>query len=172
MGNRTFHIRQVWSSAIVIEIEISNMGARRGRNMEKQWRNREKQGRRWRVQKRAKTRGGESGSRSTWQKLNSKSLACTLLGYFPGRMYRLWDPVGHKVHQSCDVIFNEGSCNQTHQVEGEQEGLSTPLSPHSTEQGLSTLPNPPSTLSNVSTPNDTGPSTYSQSSVRADKPRI
>ena len=108
----------------------------------------------------------------TRQKLDSKSLACTLLGYFPGRMYRLWDPVGHKVHQSCDVIFNEGSCNQTHQVEGEQEGLSTPLSPHSTEQGLSTLPNPPSTLSNVSTPNDTGPSTYSQSSVRADEPRI
>ena len=62
----------------------------------------------------------------TWQKLDSKSLACTLLGYFPGRMYRLWDPVGHKVHQSHDVIFDEGSCNQTRRVEGEQEGLSTP----------------------------------------------
>lgn len=49
----------------------------------------------------------------TRKKLDPKSLACTLLGYFPGRMYRLWDPVEHRVHQSRDVIFDEGSCNQT-----------------------------------------------------------
>ena len=62
MGDRTFHIRQVWSSAIAIEIEISDMGSetrekhgetmkKHGETMEKRWRNREKQGRRWRVRK-------------------------------------------------------------------------------------------------------------------------
>ena len=57
MGDRTFHIRQVWSSAITIKIEISDMGSetrekhgetmkKHGETMEKRWRNREKQGRR------------------------------------------------------------------------------------------------------------------------------
>ena len=57
MGDRTFHIRQVWSNMIAIEIEIIDMGSetrekhgetmeKHGETMEKQWRNREKQGRR------------------------------------------------------------------------------------------------------------------------------
>ena len=57
MGDRTFHIRQVWSSMIVIKIKISDMGSetrekhgetmeKHGETMEKRWRNREKQGRR------------------------------------------------------------------------------------------------------------------------------
>ena len=60
----------------------------------------------------------------TRRKLDPKSLACVLLGYFPGRMYRLWDPVGRRVHQSRDVIFDEGSCHRTRRVEGEW-GVST-----------------------------------------------
>jgi len=64
----------------------------------------------------------------TRRKLDPKSLACTLLGYFPGRMYRLWDPVTRKVHQSRDVIFDEGSCHRMRRVEGEQ-GTSTAANP-------------------------------------------
>ena len=46
MGDRTFHIRQVWLSAIVIEIEISDMGSemreKHGEMIEKQGEAREK----------------------------------------------------------------------------------------------------------------------------------
>ena len=64
MGDRTFHIRQVWSSAIAIEIEISDMGSemreKHGETMGKQGEARKKV----ESAKRAKMRGGESGSRS------------------------------------------------------------------------------------------------------------
>ena len=77
MGDRTFHIRQVWSSAIAIE--ISDMGSetreKHGETMEKHGETMEKHGETMEKQgearekvlsvKRAKTRGGESGSRST-----------------------------------------------------------------------------------------------------------
>ena len=77
------------------------------------------------------------------RKLDPKSLACVLLGYFPGRIYRLWDPVGRKVHQSRDVIFDEGSCHRT-RVAGEQ-GIST-ATPPSVPPVISTAtpPSPPS----------------------------
>ena len=46
MGDRTFHIRQVWSSMIAIKIEISDMGSetreKHGETMEKQGEAREK----------------------------------------------------------------------------------------------------------------------------------
>ena len=64
MGDRTFHIRQVWSSAIAIAIEISDMGSetreKHGETMEKQGEAREKV----LSAKRGKTRGEESRSRS------------------------------------------------------------------------------------------------------------
>ena len=48
MGDRTFHIRQVWSSAIAIEIEISDMGSetreKHGETMKKHGETMEKQG--------------------------------------------------------------------------------------------------------------------------------
>ena len=65
----------------------------------------------------------------TRQKLDLKSLACVMLGYFPGRMYRLWDPVSRKVLQSRDVIFDEGGCHRTRQVAGEQGNISALTSP-------------------------------------------
>ena len=65
----------------------------------------------------------------TQQKLDLKSLACVMLGYFPGCMYCLWDPVSCKVLQSWDVIFDEGSCHWTRQVVGEQGNISALTSP-------------------------------------------
>ena len=74
MGDRTFHIRQVWSSAIAIEIEISDMGSEMrekhgetmetyGETMEKRWRNDgETMEKRWRNDGetgRSKGEGGE-----------------------------------------------------------------------------------------------------------------
>jgi hypothetical protein len=65
----------------------------------------------------------------TRQKLDPKSLACILLGYFPGRMYRLWDPITRRIHQSRDVIFDEGGCHRVHRAEGEHE-VSSPMVPN------------------------------------------
>ena len=48
MGDRTFHIRQVWSSAITIEIEISDMGSETREKHGETWRNMEKHGETWR----------------------------------------------------------------------------------------------------------------------------
>ena len=63
MGDRTFHIRQVWSSTIAIE--ISDMGSetreKHGEMMEKQGEAREKV----LSVKRGKTQGEESRCRST-----------------------------------------------------------------------------------------------------------
>jgi len=55
----------------------------------------------------------------TRQKLDPKSVACIMLGYLPGRMYCLWDPVSRRTHQSRDVIFDEGDCHRIRRVGGE-----------------------------------------------------
>ena len=77
----------------------------------------------------------------TRQKLDPKSVACIMLGYFPGRMYRLWDPVSRRTHQSRDVIFDEGDCHRIRRVGGEQGIPTTTIpptraspTPHDTEQ--------------------------------------
>ena len=64
MGDRTFHIRQVWLSTIMIKIKISDMGSetreKHGETMEKQGEAREKV----LSAKRGKTQGEESRCRS------------------------------------------------------------------------------------------------------------
>lgn len=39
-------------------------------------------------------------------KIDSKTHKCQLLGYEPG-VYRLWDPVGHKMIRHHNVVFDE-----------------------------------------------------------------
>lgn len=77
------------------------------------------------------------------QKLDPKSHACILLGYFPGRMYRLMDPVTRRIYQSRDVVFDEGSGHRSRQVEGEQGiSTSTPATPETDTDISSSAPDP------------------------------
>ena len=85
----------------------------------------------------------------TRQKLDPKSRACVLLGYFPGRMYRLWDPENRRIHQSRDVIFDEGSGHRIRRVEGETD-VST--APNHTQIQSSPPTDHQSATSNTSTP--------------------
>jgi hypothetical protein len=100
----------------------------------------------------------------TQWKLDPKSLACVLLGYFPGHMYQLWDPVGRKVHQSRDVIFNEGGCHLIRRVEGEQD-MSTTTSTATTAAMTATTATQSLTISILSPPTAAPFATSSPSST-------